>query len=304
MAKFWWVNQGRSYARELDLGIAWAPMLTDKGRKQHHWERMDLVQRGDIVVHDAEGQSRAISRVLVGSHSACNPHSGDDWGQAGRELKLAYEVLDVALTLDSLPKDLRQVHAVYGSPFDRFGSVNLGYFFDLPNEIGIWIMDEVGLVAKPGDALVDSPPGGEEQNYETVIVVGPDGEVTVKTRAEHHQLKKHLFKGKLQSECAMCGRTLPLNLLVTAHIKQRSKCSKAERVDPHVVMAACVLGCDALFEKGFISVGPDGFLAAGPRSATAPALVEHVNGLVGNQVPIFGPSNSKYFAWHKGTHAK
>ncbi|MFF2348079.1 hypothetical protein [Pseudarthrobacter sp. NPDC058119] len=278
-------------------------MLTDKGRKQHHWERMDLAQPGDIVVHYAEGQIRAISRVLVGSHNASNPHAGGDWGQSGRELKLAYEVLDVALTLDSLPKELRQNHSGYGSPFDKYGSVNLGYFFDLPDEVGIWIMDEVGLVAGPNDALVDVPPSGEEQHYETVIVVGPDGEITVKTRAEHHQLKKLLFKGKMQSECALCGRTFPLSLLVTAHIKKRSKCSKSERVDQHVVMAACALGCDALYEKGFISVNAEGRLVGGPKGATAPALLEQIEKLAGKDVMIFGPQNEKYFAWHRTSHA-
>lgn len=304
MSKFWWVNQGRSYARELDMGIAWAPLLTDKGRKQHHWERMDLAQLGDVVVHYAEGQIRAISRVLVTSHSASNPHAGGEWIQSGRELKLTYNVLDVALALDSLPMELRRSHSGNGSPFDRYGSVNLGYFFDLADEVGVWIMSKVGLVAEPEDSLYDLPPNGEAQNHETVIVVGPDGEITVKTRAEHYQLKSLLFKGKKESDCALCGRTLPLNLLVTSHIKQRSECSKAERVDQHVVMAACALGCDALYEKGFVSVGADGKLMAGPKGATAPALIEHVARLAGKNVLNFGPHNEKYYAWHRATHAK
>lgn len=302
MLKFWWVNQGRSYARELDLGIAWAPLVTEKGRKQHHWERMDLVQPGELVIHYAEGQIRAVSRVLVGSHPASNPHAGGEWIQAGRELKLSYNVLDVALTLDSIPKELRQKYSGSGSPFDRYGSVNLGYFFDLADEVGVWIMESAGLVADPDDVLSDVPPNGEAQNYETVIVVGPDGEITVKTRAEHHQLKKLLFKGKMESQCALCGRTLPLSLLVTAHIKKRAKCSKSERVDQHVVMAACALGCDALYEKGFISVNAEGRLIGGPKSATAPALVEQINKLAGKDVMIFGPQNEKYFAWHRSSH--
>ncbi|MDQ1059738.1 hypothetical protein QFZ23_003639 [Arthrobacter globiformis] len=304
MSKFWWVNQGRSFARELDMGITWAPLLTEKGRKQHHWERMDLAQPGDVVMHYAEGQIRAISRVLVGSHPASNPHAGGEWIQSGRELKLSYDVLDVAVALERLPLELRRSHSGNGSPFDRYGSVNLGYFFDLADEIGVWIMDTVGLVAGPEDKLYDLPPHGEAQNHETVIVVGPDGEITVKTRAEHHQLKSLLFKGKKESDCALCGRTLPVSLLITAHIKQRAQCSKEERVDEHVVMVACALGCDALYEKGFVSVSSDGKLMAGPKDATAPALIEHLSKLAGRTVGDFGPHNAKYYAWHRAVHAK
>lgn len=285
------------------MGIAWAPMLTEKGLKQHHWERMDLVNVNDIVVHYAEGQIRAISRVLVGSHPAANPHTGGEWMQSGRELKLKYDVLDVALTLDSLPLELRQSHSGNGSPFSRYGSVNLGYFFDLADEVGVWIMSKVGLVADPQDVLLDEPSSGEAQNHETVIVVGADGSVTVKTRAEHHQLKSILFKGKTELECALCGRMLPLNILVTAHIKPRSKCSKAERVDQHVVMAACALGCDALFERGFVSVGADGRVMTGPKAAKTPALSEHVGKLAGREVLNFGSHNAKYYAWHRAVHA-
>ncbi|WP_104088570.1 hypothetical protein [Arthrobacter sp. GMC3] len=304
MSKFWWVNQGRTYTRELDLGIAWAPLLTAKGGKQHHWDRMDLVQVGDVVVHYAEGQIRSVSRVLTTSHQASNPHSDGDWAQVGRELKLSYVVLDVALPLSKLPEAMRRGNSGYGSPFDKYGAVNMGYFFDLADEVGIWVMEEAGLVADKDDVLYDAPPSGESQSYETVIVVGPDGEVTVKTRAEHHKLKALLFKGQKEADCALCGKTLPVSLLITAHIKQRAQCSKSERIDQNVVMAACVLGCDSLYEKGFVSVDSDGVLIAGPRNATATALIEHIGVLTGKSVLGFGAHNEKYFAWHRSAHSE
>ena len=47
---------------ELAEGILWAPLLSKNGQKQHHWERMDELQPGDMVIHYS-GAIRAVSRV-------------------------------------------------------------------------------------------------------------------------------------------------------------------------------------------------------------------------------------------------
>lgn len=64
-----------------------------------------------------------------------------------------------------------------------------------------------------------------------------------------------------QGRCGLCGNSLPSDLLTAAHIKPRSACSAAERVDaPWIVMPACLIGCDALFELGYLGVGDLGAL--------------------------------------------
>ena len=53
---------------------------------------------------------------------------------------------------------------------------------------------------------------------------------------------------------------LPAELLVAAHIKPRNLCTEIERLDAHVATLMCVLGCDALFERGYLRVMDSGKL--------------------------------------------
>lgn len=52
-----------------------------------------------------------------------------------------------------------------------------------------------------------------------------------------------------------------MRFLWAAHIKKRSLCADHERRQlSDIAMAACLFGCDALFEHGFITVSHDGII--------------------------------------------
>lgn len=73
-------------------------------------------------------------------------------------------------------------------------------------------------------------------------------------RKEHGILQAWLFKGKVTERCALCGEKFHVNALITAHKKKRALCTTAERLDPNIVMPVCALGCDFLYEHGYIHV--------------------------------------------------
>lgn len=61
----WWVNQGSTYDHEKNGGYLWAPLKDKGGGTQNHWERMDDVRIGDLIVHYCNGEIRAVSRVAA-----------------------------------------------------------------------------------------------------------------------------------------------------------------------------------------------------------------------------------------------
>lgn len=85
------------------------------------------------------------------------------------------------------------------------------------------------------------------------IPAGGDRRVVVNARGEQSLLRKHLFGDDLLATCALCGRDLPVAMLVTAHIKRRADTSRAERGRTDTVMPACLIGCDSLFELGYVT---------------------------------------------------
>ncbi len=77
-------------------------------------------------------------------------------------------------------------------------------------------------------------------------------------RLEQSVLRARLLNGAAYGHCRLCQIMLPAELLVAAHIKPRNLCTESERLDAHVATLMCVLGCDALFERGYLRVMDSG----------------------------------------------
>jgi MoxR-like ATPase len=130
-ASVWWVNQNATYTEERDGGFLWAPMLDKGGRPQYHWDTMDEVREGDVVLHYSNGSLRAASRVSADARPAPNPFDDDAWDKAGRLVETQYQELNEPVALAAIDEGAR---IRQGSPFTVSGSVRQGYLFGLQGE--------------------------------------------------------------------------------------------------------------------------------------------------------------------------
>ncbi|MDH6245192.1 hypothetical protein [Mycobacterium sp. OTB74] len=130
-ASVWWVNQGGSYTKERDGGFLWAPMLNKAGRPQYHWDTMDEVREGDVVVHYSNGSLRAASHVSAAARPAPNPLDNQSWDEAGRLVETQYQELNEPVALGSIDESAR---IRQGSPFTSTGSVQQVYLVRLQEE--------------------------------------------------------------------------------------------------------------------------------------------------------------------------
>lgn len=129
-----------------------------------------------------------------------------------------------------------------------------------------------------------------------------DGTATRPTRLEHKYIVRHLFQNKLTSHCCICQNEYPRHLLVAAHIKKRAACSNQEKLDiENIAIAMCRLGCDPLFEHGYLSVR-DGTVVKHPSREMTLATANYVETVLGKKVAGWGRKNRKYFAWHLDAH--
>ena len=143
-----------------------------------------------------------------------------------------------------------------------------------------------------------------QEQYEETVREFPDEldqQVRGSARVEQGFLRRRLFGSRPVGPCALCGRELPVDLLVAAHIKKRSACSHEERLDvDHIVMAACRLGCDNLFELGYIAVDENGtIIASVPESIKTDALNVAVTQVEGRRCAAFNDRSRMYFDWHR-----
>jgi hypothetical protein len=140
----------------------------------------------------------------------------------------------------------------------------------------------------------------KRQFLRTASIKGPlDREHTALGRVEQSYLRHILFKEIDRAKCSLCGRLLPVGLLIAAHIKPRSECSRRERLDvKNIVASMCLLGCDALYERGLISVDQRGrILRSGAQ--TSPAVAAVLRAFRGRTCDAWNEARAVYFNWHR-----
>jgi len=221
----WWVNQGKTISEEKEEGILWAPIKNKGGSTEYHWETMEEVEVGDIILHYANGSIKYVSQVTDSAVQSKKPESlGDStWNRDGRLVQTSYYKLSPEVKLDKFKEDVRNLDIEKG-PLNSNGNVNQGYLFYF-NKEGLKIIGESqpktewpDFINETFHKIIDSPPFPiseeykmeqlkEDINIEEVnirqwlrgierkkqaILYGPPG--TGKTYIAEH-LAKHLISG-------------------------------------------------------------------------------------------------------------
>jgi 5-methylcytosine-specific restriction protein B len=127
----WWVNQGSTIAIEQNEGILWAPMRTISGGKQYHWDSMDEVREGDIILHYANGALRFVSQVKQAAVPSRKPESlggSNTWEEEGRLVRSKYYPLEPEIPLQQFNLPVMDLQIKKG-PIHSGGGVNQGYLF-------------------------------------------------------------------------------------------------------------------------------------------------------------------------------
>ena len=128
-----------------------------------------------------------------------------------------------------------------------------------------------------------------------------DRVVLARARTEQVRLRDFLLQGRTEAPCDLCGRLLDRELLVAAHIAPRRNLDHAERMEfERIAMIACQLGCDRLFELGYLTVADDGTVSPLP---TGGALTPVLDELAGRRCSAYNAYTAPAFTAHRTTHA-
>ena len=248
------------------------------------------MEHGDVVFHYGEMAVRAVSRVSETWMSARRPDAGypkENPGQSDEGWLVRVEVVASGLELSSSRVSELVSHGSPG-PLDTTGRPGRRYVSPLSGDEGVRLLDALGVQLDVVDSLFGLP---VEWAGETT-----DAAALGTVRKEQGELRAHLLAGRAAATCALCGRVLPARLLIAAHIAPRHALSDEQRrCFDDVAMLACALGCDALFEWGYVTVDADWALRAG-MAAPTDDLRSEVAGLVGKRCSAFKGSTAALFA--------
>lgn len=121
-------------------------------------------------------------------------------------------------------------------------------------------------------------------------------------RLEQPHIRTYLFGDKTEEICGICQQKFPVDMLIAAHIKKRSDCEREEQLDiEHIAMPMCKLGCDDLYEKGYIAV-QNKSVVVNEQKAVTPILQTYLNGIKGKQINSKYDQSEEYFKYHYDKH--
>ena len=289
---FYFANQKTNYDQVIKTKTLWT-CPRPKGALKESRRLIKDLRRDDVVFHYKDGALRAVSTVVEEWSNCLRPleyparpgELNEGWLVRVEPiitgLELGYGELGTIITLGS------------PGPLNKDGSGGARkYLSRITAEDGQRLLSKLKLtLPEPDDGWLGHPPSFWD---------GDDSDVEAfrKVRAEQRRLRRHLIAGRSTVDCALCGRTLPANLLIAAHIKPRSQCSEAERRDfDAVAMLVCNLGCDALFEWGYIGVDEQGHIIS-LRPTRTLDTGRAVASLEGLRCSAFNSETAPHFAAH------
>lgn len=142
----------------------------------------------------------------------------------------------------------------------------------------------------------------ETRNEVVITIDGPFDRLTIhKSRKEQKKLRQALRRESTVAACAICTRVFTWDFLVVAHIKKRSLASSSERADLPNVVPMCLLGCDALFERGFVGIKKGRVVTL--KQPDTEDLSNFVATIEGKMSGWLNADTEKYFEWHIDHHS-
>ena len=265
----------------------WGVTEGDKGRNRTKWQR---INPGDVVLFAREGSYFAMGVVALPFENEALAEALWQRNAAGETWKYMYavdEIRDVAIPYIELNPVMGYEPAYVPQGFNVLNEEKSGH-----------VIDYLGASSLKWEA--PPPPAELDAAFSTE---GPlDFIAPGKRRVEQRALRGHLLPNATGT-CALCGREFAKQFLRAAHIKPRAACTETERRDlAHVAMPACVFGCDALFEQGYVSVGEQGELLISPQAGGVQGIHQYIqNHLEGGNVRVGLAQRDAYFSWHR-TH--
>lgn len=291
---YYFANQSRNYEQVILTKTLWTcprpkPRSLDEARRL-----IKDLRCGDVVFHYQKAALRAVSTV---TEEAINYPRPPEYPAREGELDDGWlvRVEPFVAGLELGYKDLGSIIAVgQHGPLnsDNSGAAQGKFLSRISAEDGQRLLKALDLVLPgPDDSWLGRP---------STFWDGDDSDVEAfgRVRAEQQDLRRHLIAGRTSAGCSLCGRELPINLLIAAHIKPRSQCTEAERRDfQAAAMLVCNLGCDALFEWGYVAVDNQGKIIS-LRPATTSHAVQAVTAMVGRTCSTHNAATAIHFASH------
>ena len=142
LAVFYVFQNESMFDYEFSHKFIWAP-YGSKGTTPHHWQRLENVKKGDIILHGVGGYIRAISIATSSWYDAKNSFYHIN-ALSGRQVNCEYYRLRHLLRTSNYTNIIKKycTNKPY-QPFNKNGTGNQGYLFDIDKNLAAIFINEI-----------------------------------------------------------------------------------------------------------------------------------------------------------------
>lgn len=293
---FYIVMQGKTYDEAKEQQLVWCSIYDSSGQTPHSWERMNAVQKGDVIFHCVKGDIIAVSIAQADAAQVENPFGDSD--VTGNGFASNYEELPIALTIKDHFEAIKPFLPIKYSAFQQNGDGNQGFLYPCNEMLAIKLLELISdaNIYEENEEQLEFAMGliaQKERNTLAPVLFETEAEAKVNIRKGQQKFKKQLAP-LWDNQCALCGITLPA-LLHASHSKPWKDATDVERLDPYNGILLCS-NHHALYEQGYIAFDGTGKIHI--SSEIEP--IDYVKyGIHAKMRVNRVEENKTYFKWHK-----
>lgn len=280
--RYWWVNHKQTFAHEVGRGYIWCPKQKKNGSRNHFYETLREVQRGDLVFSFAHAHLQAVGPARFPCYSCPRPDEfgkvGELWDLRGWRVDVAFQKFERPLKISEVAHKLAGLLPLQYSPIQANGHGNQGAYLaeisaamartlieladhrllGLMNS-GVRVQDSANLIGDPV-VLTDW-----EDDLQKRIAANDSLPETTRRALIYARRGQGIFKENVARHETMCRITHVGNPthLIASHIKPWRESDDEERLSGGngLLLTPSI---DHLFDRGFISFGDDGEVLRSP----------------------------------------
>lgn len=310
--RYWWVNHKQTFDHEVGKGYVWCPKRKKNGTRNHFYETLREVQKGDMVFSFANAHLQAVGVAKLPCYSCPRPDEfgkvGEAWDLLGWRVDVNFERFRIPLRMKNVAHKIAHLLPMRHSPIQSNGHGNQGaYLAEISYELAISLLEMadpmlLGMINKSLFVQEHDSPTADpvvliewEDMEQSKILENFQISETTRKALVHARIGQGKFKenvARYERECRLTNVGNPTHL-IASHIKPWRESDNKERLDGGngLLLTPSI---DHLFDRGFISFGDDGDVLISPI-ADCESLAKMG---VQSEAPIFtGRFNSdqKYF---------
>ena len=276
--RFWWVNHKQTFDHEVGKGYIWCPKRKKDESRNHFYETLREVQRGDLVFSFANAHLQAVGVSKLPCYSCPRPDEfgkvGEAWDQRGWRVDVAFRKFFRPLRISTVAPLIAPLLPSRYSPIQPNGHGNQGaYLSEISRDLAKRLIEladpmllgliDPSVVKEDGDSAIADPVILIEWEDALQASIASNDSISETTRNALIQARRGQGKFKenvarFERECRITHVGNPTHL-IASHIKPWRESTNSERLNPQngLLLHATL---DALFDVGLISFDESGVM--------------------------------------------